>query len=147
MSAASLEQVERCIAQLNRVIRAHAGGLVLEEIAPNGVVRVRFTGMCAGCEARPLTMIGSVRPALMAIRGVTGVDVIGVRLSTEAEEEIARDLHSYGAEVNIARALAAMDFIDGSGTAPRGTFWRDAGEDEDPIADRGADRAPGGILL
>lgn len=112
MSAVSLDQVEHCVAKLNRLIRAHAGGLALEEITPDRVVRVRFTGMCAACDARALTMIGSVRPALMAIPGVTGVDVIGVRISTEAEEEIERDLRAHGADVNIARALAALDFVD-----------------------------------
>lgn len=114
MRRVSVDQVEHRVAQLDRLIKAHAGGLVLEHVSEQGVVRVRFTGMCAGCENRAVTMIGSVRPALMDVDGVQRVDVVGVRISEEAEERIAHDLLPYAPDANIKRALAALDVVQRS---------------------------------
>jgi Fe-S cluster biogenesis protein NfuA len=108
MSVISRSAVETRVSQLSQLIKAHAGGLVLEDITPQGVVRVRFTGMCAGCENRPVTAIGSIRPALMDIDGVQRVEIVGVRISEEAEERIAQDLRPYSPGDNIRRALAAL---------------------------------------
>jgi Fe-S cluster biogenesis protein NfuA len=80
------------VEELSRLMRTHAGGLDLESVAPDGTVRVRFTGMCTGCTFRPLTMVGTVRPALTAVAGVTRVEAAGARISEEAEERLAQAL-------------------------------------------------------
>ena len=68
--------------------------------------------MCAGCENRPVTTIGSVRPGLMAIEGVSRVEIVGTRISEEAEQRIAADLKDYTPTQNILRALDALDMSD-----------------------------------
>ncbi len=68
---------------------SEAGGLELDAVAPDGTVRVRFTGLCTGCPYRPLTMAGTVRPALLQARGGTAVEATGSRISAEAEARLA----------------------------------------------------------
>jgi Fe-S cluster biogenesis protein NfuA len=99
------------VGHLDQLIRAHAGGLVLEDITADGVVRLRFTGMCAGCEYRPVTTASAIRPALMALPGVSDVEIAGGRISKEAEARIAEDLAPYAPELNVARAIEALETI------------------------------------
>jgi Fe-S cluster biogenesis protein NfuA len=75
-----------------RVMSAHAGAIELLDVSPLGAVRVRFTGMCAGCWFRPLTMRGTIEPALSAVPGVTAVTADGARISEEAAERLRRYL-------------------------------------------------------
>jgi Fe-S cluster biogenesis protein NfuA len=84
--------LERRIGQVRAVMRAHAGAIDLVEVTPAGVVRVRFTGMCAGCPFRPLTMRGTILPALSELPGVTGVEAAGARISDEAAARVQRYL-------------------------------------------------------
>jgi Fe-S cluster biogenesis protein NfuA len=81
--------VEERLESLRPVLSAHAGGVELVSIT-DGVVRVRYTGMCTGCHLRPLTTAGTVRPALLAVDGVTAVEVEGSRISAQAEARLAR---------------------------------------------------------
>jgi Fe-S cluster biogenesis protein NfuA len=81
--------VAAVVAELSHRITAHAGGLELDGVAPDGTVRVRFTGLCTGCPYRPLTMAGTVRPALLQVQGVTAVEAAGSRISAEAEARLA----------------------------------------------------------
>ena len=69
---------------VERVLASHAGGVQLVEVSGDGLVRLRFTGMCAGCMLKPLTMAAVVAPALSDIAGVTGVDAAGTRVSGQA---------------------------------------------------------------
>jgi Fe-S cluster biogenesis protein NfuA len=69
---------------VERVLATHAGGIRLVEVTGDGAVRLRFTGMCAGCMLRPLTMANVVAPALSDIAGVTRVDAAGTRVSVAA---------------------------------------------------------------
>jgi Fe-S cluster biogenesis protein NfuA len=78
------------VEELSALMRTHAGGLDLESVSAAGTVRVRFTGMCTGCTFRPLTMVGTIRPALEAVEGVTRVEAAGARISAEAEERLAQ---------------------------------------------------------
>lgn len=86
-------EVAARVAELSHRITAHAGGLELAGVTANGAVTVRFTGLCTGCTYRPLTMAGTVRPALLQIEGVTSVEATGSRISTEAEARLAALLH------------------------------------------------------
>jgi Fe-S cluster biogenesis protein NfuA len=81
--------LERRIDDVCRLMSAHAGAIELLEVSAAGVVRVRFTGMCVGCVLRPLTMRGTVVPALSEIPGVTAVDADGTRISEEAAARLA----------------------------------------------------------
>jgi Fe-S cluster biogenesis protein NfuA len=77
---------------VSRLMNAHAGGLELIDLDDNGGVTVKFTGMCVGCPFRPMTMAGTIRPALLAIEGVESVRATGSRISEEAEERLAAAL-------------------------------------------------------
>jgi Fe-S cluster biogenesis protein NfuA len=84
--------VEERVAVLDRLLHAHAGGLELRGVASNGVVSVRYTGMCTGCPLRPLTTAATVRPALLDLPEVRDVVVSGGRTSDEADRRIAAAL-------------------------------------------------------
>jgi len=84
---ASLEMVAMRVA-------SHAGGIEVVGLSDDGALELRFTGMCAGCPYRPLTMAVTIRPALLAVKGITQVVADGARVS----EEAAARLSSYMAE-------------------------------------------------
>jgi len=87
--------VERRVREVSDVLYAHAGGLALDHIDDDGRVHVNFTGACTGCPYRPVTMAATIRPALLQIEGVTGVEATGSRISEEAERRLAEDLEEY----------------------------------------------------
>jgi Fe-S cluster biogenesis protein NfuA len=74
--------------ELRPALAAHAGGVELVEVR-EGVVRLRYTGMCTGCPLRPLTTASTVRPALLDLDGIEAVEVEGSRISAEAEARLA----------------------------------------------------------
>jgi Fe-S cluster biogenesis protein NfuA len=80
--------VRERLEELRPALAAHAGGVELVEVRA-GVVRLRFTGMCTGCQLRPLTTASTIRPALLALDGITAVEVEGSRISAEAEARLA----------------------------------------------------------
>jgi Fe-S cluster biogenesis protein NfuA len=80
------------IEEVRAVMSAHAGAVELIDVSPWGGVRLRFTGMCAGCPYRPLTMEGTIRPALESVPGVTAVEARGARVSEEALARMRRHL-------------------------------------------------------
>jgi Fe-S cluster biogenesis protein NfuA len=80
------------LADVNALLRAHAGGVELLNIGSDGVVAVRFAGKCTGCELKPLTLAGTVRPGLLAVDGVTEVVAEGARISEEAAQRVAAAL-------------------------------------------------------
>jgi Fe-S cluster biogenesis protein NfuA len=88
--------LERRIDDVCRLMSAHAGAIELVDVSASGAVRVRFTGMCTGCMFRPLTMRGTVAPALSAIAGVTAVHADGARISEEAAERLHRYVDDEG---------------------------------------------------
>ena len=84
------------IDQVSAAIGAHAGAIELLEVSEAGAVRVRFTGMCTGCLFRPLTMMGTVEPALLEVPGVTAVEAAGARISSEAAARMRHYLGDAG---------------------------------------------------
>jgi Fe-S cluster biogenesis protein NfuA len=99
------EMLDSTLEALTCLIAAHAGGIELVNVDTDGVVTLRFTGMCTGCELRPITTLATVRPALMAVNGVTGVRVTGVRLSEEAEQRFVETLRVDRQEDRVARMV------------------------------------------
>jgi Fe-S cluster biogenesis protein NfuA len=89
MSAARAA-VERRAADVSRLLRTHAGGIEVVDVSGDGVVRLRFTGMCTGCMYRPVTMAATIRPALLALDGVSAVEAEGCRVSEAAEQRLRR---------------------------------------------------------
>ena len=77
---------------LSNLIATHAGGVEVADLSEDGTLRLRFTGMCQGCPYRPLTMAATIRPALLAIGGITNVVAAGSRISDEAENRLAEFL-------------------------------------------------------
>jgi Fe-S cluster biogenesis protein NfuA len=86
------EALEARLAEINVLMRAHAGAIELLDVTEAGVVTVRFVGKCTGCELRPVTTISTVRPGLLAVAGIERVIVLGVRMSEEAEQRMAQSL-------------------------------------------------------
>jgi Fe-S cluster biogenesis protein NfuA len=80
------------LADVNALMRAHAGGVELLNVGSDGVVSLRFVGNCTGCELKPLTLAGTVRPGLLAVAGVTEVVAEGVNVSEEAAQRVAAAL-------------------------------------------------------
>ncbi|WP_077001245.1 NifU family protein [Variovorax sp. KK3] len=77
--------VQARVRALDTLLRSHAGGLELQSFDARGVARVRFTGMCVGCELRPVTAANVVAPALRELPGVTAVEIAGGRVSEQAQ--------------------------------------------------------------
>lgn len=88
-----VDAVGRQVALVSRAMAAHGGGLELADIDARGSVRLRFTGLCAGCRLRPLTFAETIEPAILSVEGVTGVKADGARIS---EEALARLRHYHG---------------------------------------------------
>jgi Fe-S cluster biogenesis protein NfuA len=87
--AISREALEARISDVNALMSAHAGAVELLDVGADGTVTVMFTGKCRGCEVKPLTMAATVRPALLAVEGVTEVLAAGTRVSEEAARRMA----------------------------------------------------------
>jgi len=66
MNESDLAQVE---AVLDRAVRPylnlHNGGVTVTEFGPTGILRVEFTGDCAGCPAADLSMQAVVKEELL----------------------------------------------------------------------------------
>jgi Fe-S cluster biogenesis protein NfuA len=91
-----LESLATRISDVNALMSAHAGAVELLEVGADGSVLLRFTGKCSGCELKAVTMAGTVRPALLAVQGVTQVLAAGTRISEEAAQRIAESLGTEG---------------------------------------------------
>lgn len=87
--------LEQRVHEVSTFINMHAGGLELSHVSDEGDVEVSFTGMCTGCPYRPVTMVATVRPALMEIPGVRSVTAVGSRVSEQAERRLAADLKGH----------------------------------------------------
>lgn len=84
------------IRQVCAVMRSHAGAIELVDVTPDGVVEVRFLGMCQGCQFRPLTMHATIIPALLAVPGVTEVSGAGARISEYAAQRLQAAIGDQG---------------------------------------------------
>ncbi|WP_145010696.1 NifU family protein [Mycobacterium marseillense] len=95
MSAAALPRgrVEHTLNELNQALRSHGGGVEQVGDVEDGVLRLRMTGMCAGCLYRPLTTISTLRPFIAEELGLE-VEVTGARVSVEAEQRMLKALAS-----------------------------------------------------
>ncbi len=105
-------RLDRRVESLNTLIQSHAGGLQVVGLAADGCVTVRYTGMCAGCDYRPLTTAGTVKPALLDVQGVTRVRVLGARVSDEATRSIESVMGSSGAAQRAVRLVRQMESAD-----------------------------------
>jgi Fe-S cluster biogenesis protein NfuA len=83
--------LEARLRDVRRILDAHAGGVELLSF-DDGVVRLRFSGMCTGCAYRPLTTATTIRPLLLSVPGVRAVETEGGRISAEAEARVAAAL-------------------------------------------------------
>ncbi|MDB5874785.1 MAG: Thioredoxin-like protein [Ramlibacter sp.] len=102
-------KVVRRIESLNVLIRSHAGEIELVDLSPSGVVTVRYTGMCAGCEYRPVTTAGTVEPGLLDVPGVTRVRVLGARVSDDAMQRIQATMDSADAAQRAVRLVRRIE--------------------------------------
>ncbi|WP_184863932.1 NifU family protein [Acidovorax soli] len=97
------------IASVNVLVRSHAGEIELVGVAGDGRVTVRYTGMCAGCDYRPVTTAGTVEPALLDVAGVTSVAVAGPRISEAACARIGATLDQTAARERAVRIVRQIE--------------------------------------
>jgi Fe-S cluster biogenesis protein NfuA len=107
--------LQRRIASLNVLIRSHAGEIELVDVSHEGVVTVRYMGMCAGCDYRPVTTAGTVEPALLDVPGVRKVTVVGVQVSEEALMRIRATLEGSGAQERAVRLVHRIESEENQG--------------------------------
>jgi Fe-S cluster biogenesis protein NfuA len=88
-------ELARAVRDVDTRMKGHAGGVELVGTAADGVVELRFTGMCQGCFARPNTFEALIRPRLMRVSGVTDVCASGARLSDEATARLRHLLRDH----------------------------------------------------
>lgn len=86
-------QLEVVIGQVDRLLVSDGGGLEFLTLSDDGILSVRMTGLCASCPSRPLSIANTVRPMLLDVVGVTAVEVVGARVSAEAESNRIALLH------------------------------------------------------
>lgn len=84
-----LTELHKRLDYVNSMVALHGGRVALAE-ASEGVVKVSFHGLCAGCMLRPTTLNALVRPALLGVPGVERVEGVGFRMSDEAEMRTTR---------------------------------------------------------
>jgi Fe-S cluster biogenesis protein NfuA len=102
-------QLQRRIEALNVLLRSHAGEIELAGVSAEGVVSLRYTGMCAGCDYRPVTTLGTVAPALHDLAQVTKVEIVGAKVSAEAHARIAASLEGSGAAARAIRLVRRIE--------------------------------------
>lgn len=96
-------ELAAAIRDVDTRMKGHAGGIELISAGDDGVVEVRFSGMCQGCFARPTTFEGTIRPRLMRVAGVSEVRANGARLSDEATARLRLLLGSASADSTARR--------------------------------------------
>jgi Fe-S cluster biogenesis protein NfuA len=102
-------RLERRIASINLLMDSHAGRVDLVGVSPDGTVSLRYSGMCTGCEYRPVTTAGTVEPALLDLPGVTRVRIIGAQVSAEALDRIRATLDEGNAGERAVRLVHRIE--------------------------------------
>lgn len=96
MSKVDHDALAQRVAHVSRAMSAHGGGIEIVNVDAHGAVRLRFTGLCSGCQLRPLTFAETVEPAIRSLEGVNAVEADGARISEEALARL-RHYHAYSA--------------------------------------------------
>jgi Fe-S cluster biogenesis protein NfuA len=58
------EKVERALDKIRPSLNADGGDVELVEVTPNGVVKLKLTGACAGCPMSQMTLKMGIEKAL-----------------------------------------------------------------------------------
>lgn len=109
------ELVGERVEMLSDFLAQHAGGLTLEGVSAEGTVTVRYTGMCTGCLYRPVTMGATIRPMLLEIDGVTGVEAVGSRMNDRAHAMLEEDLGRWWLDLEVVDEAAPPSPAEPSG--------------------------------
>lgn len=89
MSRPDPQELEDRAKVVSHLLTAHGGGVEVVSCSEDGVVRIRFNGLCTACCLKPLTTANYVRPLFEDIDGVTAVEIDGARVSDEALARLA----------------------------------------------------------
>jgi Fe-S cluster biogenesis protein NfuA len=95
--------VESRVKRISQILSSHAGGVELDTLGERGEVVLRFTGMCAGCQLKPVTMASLIIPALLDIQGVSSVEAPGAVVSMEARKRLGSYLNQYASTLILDR--------------------------------------------
>lgn len=73
------QRVLDALSDLRPFLEADGGDITLEEITPEGVVRVRLHGACCGCAMSPMTMKAGVEEAIKRVApSIKGVEAVNM---------------------------------------------------------------------
>lgn len=79
---------------LDREVRpylaGHHGGIEVDEIDDDGLLRLRMLGFCSHCPAAGMTLYGRIESAMLAVPGVERVEADNVRLPPQTAERVRR---------------------------------------------------------
>ena len=73
----AIDKVRRVIDLMRPSIQADGGDVEFVDVAPGGVVRIRFHGACVGCPSSGMTLQMGIENNLRHhVPGVTGVEAV-----------------------------------------------------------------------
>ena len=71
------EKIEVALGKIRPSLQADGGDVELVEVTPEGVVKVRLTGACAGCPMSQMTLKMGIEKVLrQEVPEVTGVEAV-----------------------------------------------------------------------
>jgi Fe-S cluster biogenesis protein NfuA len=88
--AGSTREVEDAVAQLNLALRTHGGAVECTGVVGT-TLKLRMTGLCAGCLFKPVTVAATIAPYIRERLGLE-VELEGSRISEEAHQRLVRAL-------------------------------------------------------
>ena len=74
-----LEQVEKALDTIRPYLEADGGNVSIEEITPDGVVRLKLLGACGSCPMSIMTLKAGIEQAIQkAVPEITGVEAVNL---------------------------------------------------------------------
>jgi Fe-S cluster biogenesis protein NfuA len=74
-----LEQVEAALDTIRPYLETDGGNVSIEEITPEGVVRLKLLGSCGSCPMSIMTLKAGIEGAIMkAVPQITGIEAINL---------------------------------------------------------------------
>lgn len=71
------DKIEAALDEVRPALQADGGDVELVDVTPEGVVRVRLKGHCAGCPMAQMTIKGGIEKRLKAtVPGVKSVEAV-----------------------------------------------------------------------
>ena len=74
-----LDQVEKALDTIRPYLEADGGNVSVEEITPEGVVRVKLLGSCGSCPMSIMTLKAGIEQAILkAVPEITAIEAVNL---------------------------------------------------------------------